>query len=161
MHELQVTDADYRTLAEFRHRIRDFLATSAQAARSAGLEPEQFQLLLAVRGMPPGAEASIHVLAEQLYVNHNTAVERIDRLAQMGLVRRAHSAADHRVVLVELSPRGRATLEKLARQRLEELRADGPRLIESLRKVLAATQRISGKKRTAGRPRGRNSRGGE
>jgi len=138
-----VTDADYRTLAEFRHRIRDFLATSAQAARSAGLEPEQFQLLLAVRGMPPATEASIHVLAGQLYVNHNTAVERVDRLAQMGLVKRTQSPADHRIVLVELSERGRKVLERLARQRMVELRTDGPHLIESLRKVIAATKRIS------------------
>jgi DNA-binding MarR family transcriptional regulator len=149
-----VSDADYRALAEFRYRIRHFLAESGRAARSAGLEPEQFQLLLAVRGMPIGQEASIQAVAERLDVNHNTAVERVDRLAQMRLVRRVQSGTDRRIVLVELSAHGRRVLEQLARKRMEELRASGLHLVESLAKVIAATKRIS-RNRTPARPRKR------
>jgi DNA-binding MarR family transcriptional regulator len=145
----QVTEADYRALAEFRYRIRHFLADSAEGARSAGLEPEQFQLLLAVRGMPLGKEASIQVLAERLHVNHNTAVERVDRLAEMRLLRRVHSRADHRIVLVELSAQGNRVLERLARKRMEEIRTSGLELVESLAQVIVATRRISRKKARA------------
>lgn len=142
----QVTDADYRALAEFRYRIRHFLADSGRAAHSAGLEPEQFQLLLAVKGMPLGVQASIQAVAERLHVNHNTAVERIDRLARMRLLRRVHNRADRRVVLVELTPRGSRVLEKLAQTRMAEIRTSGVKLIESLSEVIAATRRFSRKK---------------
>jgi DNA-binding MarR family transcriptional regulator len=134
----RLKETDYRSLAEFRYRIRLFLAESEGTARGAGLEPEQFQLLLAIRGMPRGSAATIQYLAERLLVKHNTAVERIDRLARMGLLRRLHSHADHRVVFVELSARGRNVVEKLSRQRMRELRRGGPELITALTKVISA-----------------------
>jgi DNA-binding MarR family transcriptional regulator len=133
----RLKETDYRSLAEFRYRIRLFLTESEETARAAGLEPEQFQLLLAVRGMPQGNEATIQHLAARLLVKHNTAVERIDRLARMGLLRRLHSHADHRVVFVELSVRGKNIVEKLSRQRMRELRRNGPELIKALTKVIS------------------------
>ncbi|HUK31363.1 MAG TPA: MarR family transcriptional regulator [Candidatus Acidoferrum sp.] len=136
----KVTDADYRALAEFRYRIRLFLEMSEIASRSVRLEPEQYQLLLAVRGMPRGREATIQALAEQLRVRHNTVVERVDRLAHMGLLHRTHSSKDRRVVLVHTSPRGIRILEKLAAKRLFELRCTGPGLIAALAKVISATR---------------------
>jgi DNA-binding MarR family transcriptional regulator len=145
----QVTEADYRALSEFRYRIRHFLADSGKAALSAGLEPEQFQLLLAIKGLPLSKEASIQVLAERLHVNHNTAVERVDRLAQIHLLRRMHSLADRRIVLVELTPRGSRVLEKLARKRMEEIRTSGTELVKSLAQVIAATRRVSRKRNRA------------
>ena len=131
-------ESDFRSLAEFRYRIRLFLAESEQTTRAAGLEPEQFQLLLAVRGLPPGTSAFIQHLAARLLVKHNTAVERIDRLARMGLLRRLHDHADHRIVHVELSARGNRMVEKLSRQRMQELRRSGPELIAALSKVISS-----------------------
>ena len=133
----RLVETDYRSLAEFRYRIRVFLAESEETARAAGLEPEQFQFLLAVRGMPQGSTATIQHLAQRLLVKHNTAVERIDRLARMGLLRRTHSHADQRVVFVELSARGKRMVEKLSRQRMRELRRSGPELIATLTKVIS------------------------
>jgi len=141
------TESNYRSLAEFRYQIRLFLADSEEAARSAGLEPEQFQFLLAVRGMPRGNSATIQHLASRLLVRHHTAVERIDRLARMGLVRRAHSRTDHRVVFVELSARGKRVVEKLSRRRMQELRRSGHELIAALAKVISSTRPISRGKR--------------
>ena len=62
-----ISDTDYRALAEFRHHIRRFLRFSEDAARAAGLEPQQHQLLLAIRGLPQGTEPSIGELAERLH----------------------------------------------------------------------------------------------
>jgi DNA-binding MarR family transcriptional regulator len=135
----RLTETDYRSLAEFRYRIRLFLAESEETARAAGLEPEQFQLLLAVRGMPAGNDATIQHLAARLLVKHNTAVERIDRLARMGLLRRSHSGADQRVVFVELTARGKRLVEKLSRQRMRELRRSGPELIAALSNVISSS----------------------
>jgi DNA-binding MarR family transcriptional regulator len=135
-----IAESDYRALAEFRYRIRLFLEMSEIASRSAGLEPEQYQLLLAIRGMPHGREATIQALAEQLRVRHNTVVERVDRLAHMRLIHRTHSSKDGRVVLVHPSPRGVQILEKLAGKRLSELRRTGPELVAALSKVISATR---------------------
>ncbi len=137
----RIAETDYRALAEFRYRIRLFLEASAEAARSLRLEPEQYQLLLAVRGMPPGREATIQALAEQLCVRHNTVVERVDRLVSRGYVHRSRSRKDGRRVLVELRPKGKRTLHGLARKHLTELRRSGPELIRSLAKVVAMTRR--------------------
>jgi DNA-binding MarR family transcriptional regulator len=139
----RLTERDYQSLAEFRYRIRVFLADSEQTARSAGLEPEQFQLLLAVRGIPLGTSVTIQHLAARLLVRHNTAVERIDRLARMGLLRRVHRDEDHRVVYVELSARGTRVVEKLSRQRMRELRRSGPELISALVRVISSTRPVS------------------
>jgi DNA-binding MarR family transcriptional regulator len=136
----QTSQSGYRALAEFRYRIRLFLEGGEAAARSAGLEPEQFQLLLAVRGMPEGREATIQAIAEHLCVRHNTAVERVDRLAHMGLLRRTTSSSDHRVVLVQLSAKGNHLFERLAQKRLEELKESGMHLIAALRKLISAAR---------------------
>jgi DNA-binding MarR family transcriptional regulator len=134
------TESNYRSLAEFRYQIRLFIADSDETARSAKLEPEQFQLLLAVRGMPQGSSVTIQRLASRLLVRHNTAVERIDRLVRMGLLRRTHSSKDHRVVFVELSARGKHIVEKLAHKRVQELRQHGHELIAALGKVISSTR---------------------
>jgi|SRR5580704_9847518 DNA-binding MarR family transcriptional regulator len=141
------TESNYRSLAEFRYQIRLFMADSDETARSAGLEPEQFQLLLAVRGMPEGNSATIQHLASRLLVRHNTAVERIDRLARMGLLRRTHSRTDHRVVFIALSPRGKRIVEKLARKRVQELRRSGHELIAALTKVISPARPASVRKK--------------
>ncbi|MGA7783395.1 MAG: MarR family transcriptional regulator [Candidatus Acidiferrales bacterium] len=136
-----ITNADYYALAEFRYRIRMFLEGSAKAARSLRLEPEQYELLLAVRGMPPGRQATIQALAKQLCVRHNTVVERVDRLARPGYIRRSRGSVDGRVVNVSLRARGVRLLDTLARKRLAELRRSGPDLIRALGKVVRAERR--------------------
>jgi DNA-binding MarR family transcriptional regulator len=139
-------DADYAALAEFRYLIRLFLTASEKAARGAKIEPEQYQFLLAVRGMPAGRSATIRVLAERLQVRHNTAVERVDRLCRMGLLKRTRSVDDRRAVIVGLTARGERVFEKLARQRLHEMSESGPELVRALSKVIAVARRI-GKRR--------------
>ena len=49
-------DADYASLSEFRYQLRLFLRFSEDAARAAGLEPQQHQLMLAAKGAPPTGE---------------------------------------------------------------------------------------------------------
>lgn len=146
--------AGYRALAEFRYCIRLFFNATDDAVRAAGLEPEQYQLLLAVRGMPEGEAATIRELAQRLQVRHNTAVERIDRLEKMRLVRRAHSAEDRREVLIDLTPRGDAIFKKLAELRLLELRRSGPALVRALGNVVEAARRTGGRSSSYRRRKG-------
>lgn len=133
---IKIATADYRALAELRYRIRHFLCEGDAAARQLGLEPQQYLLLLAVRGLPEGTEATIRTLAERLALKHNSAVELIDRLETHGYVHRSRSGDDRRCVLVSLLPRGEKLLEQVARQRITELRARGKALVDAIDALL-------------------------
>ena len=61
---------DYQSLAELRYQIRRFLHFSEQAAREAGLEPRQHQLILTLKGLPAETRPTIGELAERLQIHH-------------------------------------------------------------------------------------------
>lgn len=132
----EITTTEYRALAELRHRIRLFLKEGDATARSAGLEPQQYMMLLAVRGLPENEEASIRTLANRLALKHHSAVELIDRLEKHGYVRRSRSRRDRRQVLISLLPKGNRILNEVARQRISELRASGASLVKAIRALL-------------------------
>ena len=97
-----MTSAEFRALAEFRYRIRIYLNGSEEAARSVGLEPQQYLLLLALRGLPQGREANIRGLAERMQLRHHSVVELVDRLERQQLLRRVRSRTDRRQVILRL-----------------------------------------------------------
>ncbi len=130
------TLADYRALAAFRYEIRRFLAFSEQAARAAGIEPQQHQLLLAVEGLPVDRQPTIGAIAERLCVQHHTAVALVDKLEARGFVQRERAASDRRQVLLSLTPAGHAVLGKLSRQHRAHLQAVGPHMVVALGTIL-------------------------
>jgi DNA-binding MarR family transcriptional regulator len=119
-------------MAEFRYQIRRFLRFSETAARQTGIEPQQHQLLLAVKGLPEGSKPTIGVLAERMQLQHHSTVELIDRLVDRALLCRLRDTNDRRQVLVELTNDGEVFLEKLAIHHLEELQSVGPTLVKVL-----------------------------
>jgi DNA-binding MarR family transcriptional regulator len=131
-----MSSAEFRALAEFRYRIRTFLTASEEAARKAGLEPQQYLLLLALRGLPLGRTASIRELAERMQLRHHSVVELADRLERRSLLRRQRSKDDRRQVILHLTPRGEKILTQLAKQRIGELRVAAPALVRSLTAVI-------------------------
>jgi DNA-binding MarR family transcriptional regulator len=139
-----VSVAEYRALATFRYELRRFLRFSEDAARRVGLEPRQHQLMLAVRGMPDGAAATVGVLAERLQLRHHSVVELIDRSEAKRLVRRTAAGGDRRRVAIELTPRGERVLGRLAAAHRAELRAAGGRLIVALHAVVGEATRVRG-----------------
>src|SRR5258708_27890497 len=122
----EITTDEYRALAELRYRIRQFWREGDAVAQAAGLEPQQYLLLLTIRGLPQGEEATIRALAERLALKHHSVVELIDRLEMQSYVRRSRGRDDRRQVLVSLLPRGERLLQEVARHRITELRANGP-----------------------------------
>jgi DNA-binding MarR family transcriptional regulator len=132
----EITTAEYQALAELRYRLRKFVGEGDAVARAAGLEPQQYLLLLALRGLPEGVEATIRTLAERLALKHHSAVELIDRLESHGYVRRSRSRDDRRSVLVSLLPRGEKLLEQVAQDRIGELRASGSALVNAISALL-------------------------
>jgi DNA-binding MarR family transcriptional regulator len=127
---------DYRALAEFRYQIRRFLTVSEEIARTGGLQPQQYLMLLTLRGLPEDNEPTIRFLAERLQVRHNSAVELVDRLAKLSLVGRVRSKEDSRKVLIQLTPKGLALIEKLVKMRFAQLQSIQPELISALNGVL-------------------------
>jgi len=132
---------EYRALAEFRYQIRNFLHFSEEQVRDHGLEPQQHQLLLAIKGLPDGAVASIGELAARLRLKHHSVVELIDRLEKHNYVVRETSSEDRRQVLVRLTAAGGSVLRKLSVAHHQELETAGPELAKALRS-LARQHRI-------------------
>jgi DNA-binding MarR family transcriptional regulator len=128
--------AEIRALAQFRFLIRKYLNNSEKAARSVGLEPQQYMGLLALRGLPDDEEPTIRRLAERLQIQHHSAVELVDRMEKRGLFRRERSKQDRRHVIVHVTAHGEALLGRLVRHRINELRVVAPALTRALHSVL-------------------------
>ena len=142
----EITSDEYRALAELRYRIRHFLREGDAVALAAGLEPQQYLLLLTIRGLPEGLEGTIQTLAERMALKHHSAVELIDRLEMRGYVRRTRGREDRRRVLVSLLPRGERLLEHVARHRISELRSNGHALVRAIDQLLEKTGELRGSK---------------
>ena len=142
----EITSGEYAALAELRFLIRKFIVEGDAAARAAGLEPQQYLLLLALRGLPEGEEATIRALADRLALKHHSAVELIDRLELHGYVRRSRSRDDRRRVLVSLLPRGEKLLEQVARHRISELRSTGAAFVAAISALLEDGHASRGKR---------------
>lgn len=146
--------ADYEALAELRYQIRRFLHFSEQASRTAGLEPRQHQLLLALKGLPKDTRPRIGELAERLQIQHHSTVELVNRLANGGYVRRQRRGEDHREVLISLTPKGEKVLRELSLHHKSELRNAGPMLVAALKRAMQASGGFGGKPATpAGKKR--------
>jgi len=128
---------DYHALAEMRYQIRRFLHFSEQAAREADFTPQQHQLLLALKGLPTGRQATISELAERLQLQHHSTVELIDRLVERGLIARLRDDIDRRRVIIQLTPQGEHLLVNLSLLHCTELQTAGPALVRALRPLLA------------------------
>lgn len=135
MNNHRVTLTDYQSLAEFRYQIRRFQRFSEDAARQTGIEPQQHQIMLAIKGRPAGEEARIGYLAERLQIQHHSAVELVDRLVKKGLIARMRNSRDRREVFVKLTPSGEQVLAELTLHTSAELRSAAPALVAILRKL--------------------------
>jgi len=133
--------ADYRALAEFRHQIRRFLTFSEAAARAAGIEPQQHQLLLAIKGLPEGRVPTIGTLSDRLQLRHHSVVELVDRLEARGLAARRRSVDDARQILIDITARGERLLRALSIAHQAELRTAAAALDEALRALTARPTR--------------------
>jgi DNA-binding MarR family transcriptional regulator len=154
----EIRTEQYRALAELRHQIREFLSEGDRAARAVGLEPQQYLLLLMIRGLAEGQAATIRTLAERLTLKHHSAVELVDRLEGNGLVRRARARDDRRNVIVSLLPRGERMLEEVARQRIDELRSNGHELVRAIERLLDREGKLGAKGKRAVRTAGKKRR---
>lgn len=128
---LALTDADYQTLAAFRHELRRFTRFSENAAKSAGLTPQQHQALLAIRSMSSSG-MSVGDVAAFLMLQPHSASELTDRLALLDLVSRDPAEHDRRSVMLNLTSKAEAILASLVLTHRDELHKMRPLLTELL-----------------------------
>ena len=140
-------EAEYVALVEFRYQLRRFSRSMEEQVRRLGANPQQYQVVLAVRGLPAGQIPTVGRLAERMQLNHNTMVELVDRCERAGLLRRARSAADRRQVTIVVTGQGDALLRKLGAAAREELRERGPSLVKA---VLRLTRPANSTRRKPG-----------
>ena len=129
------SDGLIERLAEFRYRLRAFVLFSEQAAHTAGLQPQQHQLLLQISGAPADAVPTIAYAAERLGLRHNSVVELANRSVDEGLLERTSDETDARRVLLRITSKGARLLHKLAAHHRSELEVMGPALIEALTRI--------------------------
>ena len=112
----------YAAPARFRAALRRFLRQSEVAAREAGLTPRQHLLLLQIAGADEG-RTTVSDLVEKLALAQSAVPELVQRAEQAGLVRRASSPEDGRVVHLSLTRLGDRKLasvhDALGRERAE------------------------------------------
>jgi DNA-binding MarR family transcriptional regulator len=140
-----------------RYRIRRFLNFSEAAAREASVEPQQHQLLLALRGLEPQERPTIGTLAERLQIHHNSAVELTRRAVQRGLIERRTSASDRREAVLQITRQGEAVLRRLSVAHREELRVAGVELLRALEVLSVRKKRAH----VPAKKKGRTSRDGK
>ncbi|SFP77599.1 DNA-binding transcriptional regulator, MarR family [Geodermatophilus dictyosporus] len=120
--EEPLTKEDFEALARFRSAIRRYLRFSEETVRQHDVTPQQYQLLLALKGFPGREWATVRELAERLQLRHHSVVELVTRAQGQDLVARAPDPDDRRAVRVTLTARGDALLGRLAALHRDELR---------------------------------------
>jgi DNA-binding MarR family transcriptional regulator len=123
-----LTKQDFEALARFRFGIRRYLRFSEETVRHHGLTPQQYQLLLALKGFPGREWAVVGELAERLQLRHHSVVELVNRAQRQDLVRRMPHPADARAVRIELTDHGQQILGRLSALHRDELRRLGSTL---------------------------------
>lgn len=143
-----LSTAEYVALAEFRYQLRRYLRHMEEHARSSGNHPQQYQLLLAIKGLPSPRVPSVTILAERMQMNHNSMVELADRCEKRGLIKRVReSDSDRRQVTLAVTTEGEKVLRQQASASREELRNIGPILVAALQRLLRQHQALTRRKK--------------
>jgi DNA-binding MarR family transcriptional regulator len=98
---------DFVAVADFRTALRRFLRRSERIARTSGLTPQRYLLLLMIKGAAGGTEqTTVTELADRLQLAQSTVTELVRRAEEVGLVTREQSRHDARVAHLRLTPEG-------------------------------------------------------
>jgi DNA-binding MarR family transcriptional regulator len=116
--------ADVQRVAALRVALRAFERGTERAARSAGLTPQWYLLLLLVKGSEGGDErATVGELARRLHLAQSSVTELVNRVERAGFVRRTPSTLDARVAHIALTEEGEQRFVASFRALADERRA--------------------------------------
>jgi DNA-binding MarR family transcriptional regulator len=113
-------DDPQRTMAALMMASRAFVGITARslADLDADVTIPQFRALMVLATRGPQRPADI---SAELNVAPSTGSRMVERLVRKGLLRRARTPSDRRVVRLRLTPAGRALVEEVVRRRRTEL----------------------------------------
>lgn len=132
----RLSPQNYEALAELRYLGRKFLRFSKEYLRAqAGLNPEQYEALLAIKAFGTAENVTILQLSERLQVKHHSAVNIVDRLVERKLLRRQPGERDRRERHLQLTTKGEALIEELAAAHFYELRNRSEEMIKGLKRL--------------------------
>nr|WP_162570380.1 MULTISPECIES: MarR family winged helix-turn-helix transcriptional regulator [unclassified Variovorax] len=114
---------DFESLSEFRYQMRRFERFSERAAQGEGITPQQYLLLLHIKGFPGRKWATVGELADRLQMQAHGAVALVTRCETLNLVERRPSEIDRRQVEVHLLDQGEQVLHRLADLHRAELKS--------------------------------------
>ncbi|HEX8997419.1 MAG TPA: MarR family transcriptional regulator [Ktedonobacterales bacterium] len=120
-----LSKSEIEGVASLRYALRRFSRKTEIEARRIGLTPQQYFLLLAIKGFPGRETANITELAERLQVRHNAVIGLVNRAEERGLVKREPNNApgeDRRVVQVRVTTDGEEAIQRLANVLRDERR---------------------------------------
>jgi DNA-binding MarR family transcriptional regulator len=118
-----LSKAAFEQLSEFRYQMRRFERFSERAARSHGVTPLQYLMLLHIKGYPGRDYAYVGELAERLQAQPHGVVALISRCEARAFVQRRPSERDGREVEVHLLKKGERLLARLAALHRAELKS--------------------------------------
>ncbi|EPE95588.1 MarR family winged helix-turn-helix transcriptional regulator [Rhizobium grahamii] len=126
-----LSEVDYEALANLRYRIRKFRQFSTKAAEKLGLTPQQHQALLAIKGLRSGAQMSVSMLAERLFVPTASAADLARSLEEHAYV--IVDVKQRRRPILRLTDKAEEILRRLTPAHLYEIREMAPELLLALR----------------------------
>lgn len=111
-----LTKHDYERLGALRYALRRFARHTELETRRIGLTPQQYLLLLTLKGFPGRDWANITEIAERLQIRHNAVIALVNRAESRGLVVRTQDEdrTDRRVVQIRLTADGEKILTVMA-----------------------------------------------
>jgi DNA-binding MarR family transcriptional regulator len=118
-----LTKKDFESLSDFRYQMRRFERFSERAAQGEGITPQQYLLLLHIKGCPGREWATVGELASRLQMQAHGAVALVTRCEAAELVVRKPSDTDRRQVEVHLLAKGERLLQRLASLHRAELKS--------------------------------------
>src|SRR2546430_2258304 len=101
-----MNDMDYAALAAFHDQLHRTMASTISHTREAGLQPEAFLLMVALRRQPEGSATTVVQLSALLHANRSDVVELVEGLVRRGFVARTRDRSDRRRFLISLTPAG-------------------------------------------------------
>lgn len=137
-HRTAATAGDYRAVGLWRVALREFIHFSNTDMKRQGITLLQYQVLLEIAScIGIEDDMTVGLLATHLHMRHNSVVVLINQLVRKEHVRRVASVRDRRSMLLQLTPRGKRTLDKLVHGHRKVIDA----FLPDLRKALASERR--------------------
>lgn len=144
--ERNLSDAEMRAWQAFLHAHHQITRRLDAELRSEHELPLNAYDVLLRLARAPDRRLRMTDLAERVMMSPSGLTRVVDRLAAEGLVRRERFDGDARVMLAQLTDKGRVLLRRAARTHLRGIREHftGQMTVAQLRQVAAALETVTG-----------------